>query len=140
MSDFDAAAAALRAHLETNFTALPLRWPNDEREATLKDCPNGFVYSEAFAGVSHQIGINGASGIPWRDYGTFSVLVYVPRGTRIGAAEGYAKQIRALFGVGSVPGVIVTSKALGAGQGVDSTLGKFYCVPVTIEWFSDRTE
>lgn len=140
MSDFVGAVAALRTALEAGFAALPLRWPNDDRPATLDVAPNGFVYSEARLTDEGpaEIGPDGAR--THRDTGTFDVFIYVPRGTLAGAAEAHAETIRGLFKSRDVPGVVVTRRRIGAGSVVEGPNGHYWCVPVFIEWFSDRIE
>lgn len=140
MSNFVAATAALRTALETGFTALPLYWPNGSSDPTLADAPNGFVFSRVrlLDEGAVSIGPNGAR--THRDRGEFAVYVYVPAGTLSGAAEAHAEAIRALFGVTSVADVIVTRRTIAEGRDVDGPYGRLWCVPVLVEWFSDRTE
>lgn len=137
MSDFVSTADALRTRLQA-FTSLPLFWPNDDRTPTPELAPNGFVYSEIAVQDEQQMTLGNPA--LHRDYGELTIYVYVPRGSRIGTAEGYAEQIRGLFGTTAVSGVNVTKKTIGRGQGVDGPSGKAYAVPVYIEFNADRTE
>lgn len=140
MADYLATVGALRGHLETNFTALPVRWPNDSRDADLQTCPNGFVYSEIEVSTEGPATIGGAGNRTHRDTGTMYVLVYVPLKSLPGIAEQHASALRDLFNVNSVPGVNVTSRAIGRGEHVNGPGGRFYSVPLTIAFFSDRIE
>ena len=134
--DFDEIFAAVRTLIEGGFTALPIRYPNDDRDPDV----NGFVYVE-IAVIDEKPVSLGPIGEQWRrDYHELRVYVNVPRGTLIGTAEAHAKQIRSLFGVESVAGAKVTSKTVGVGAGVDSSLGQFWSVPLTIRLFADRKE
>lgn len=137
MSDIAATYAALRATLQ-GFTSLPLYWPNDDRTPTLDVAPNGYVYSEAR--VLHEEQIELGSPATRRDTGEFEIWVLVPRGSRTGDAETYAQQIRALFGVTTTSGVVVTNKTVDVGRMVAASHGRMYCVPVRIDWWADRTE
>lgn len=139
VADFTTYAAALRTRLQ-GFTALPLYWPNDNRTPTPADAPNGFVFSEVRLTDESpaSLGFNGAR--VHRDYGEFAVYVYVPAGTRIGTAEGYAEQIRALFKMTDVEGVIFTRRYIGPGARTESGVGLFWSVPLILQFFADRTE
>lgn len=139
MPDFVSSADAVRAKL-SEFTALPLFWPNDGRDATGVTAPNGFVYS-ALRTLDERPASLGNGGTSWRrDYLELEIFIYVPAGTLIGQAEQHAQQIRALFGVNSVNGVVVTKKQIGAGQALDMPQGKYFALPVYINFFSDRLE
>lgn len=140
MADFVATLAALRSALEAGFSALPLYWPNDPREPTLEDCPNGFVFSEGRLLDERASTLGPAGARTHRDTGEFLITVFVPAGTLAGAAEGHAEAIRALFKTRSVAGVVTTRRTIGQGQHVNGPLGRFWAVPVVIEYFTDRTE
>lgn len=140
MSDFVATMAALRSHLEVGFTALPLYWPNGDAEPSLASAPNGFVYSEGRVLAEGPVTIGPDGTRTHRDDGDFTVTVYVPAGTLVGAAEGHAQSLRTLFGVNSGSGVRIKSRTIGQGQHVNGPLGRFWAVPVVIMWQSDRIE
>lgn len=140
MSDFIAAVNILRARLQSEFTALPLRWPNDNRDASLKSAPDGFVYSEARNTDEGPASIGPDGSRRHRDRGEFAVYVYVPRGTLAGAAEAHAAAIRTAFAVSRVSDVVITRRTIGAGRTVEGPDGRLWCIPVTIEFFSDRLE
>lgn len=140
MSNFVAAANALRAALQAGFTTLPLFWPNDPRDPTLDIAPNGFVYSEARVLTEGPVTLGQTGTRTHRDVGELAIYVYVPQGKLIGTAEGYAEAIRALFGVTAISGVIVTSRTIGQGQLVSGPNGRAWSIPIIIQWFSDRTE
>ena len=140
MSDFVAAVNALRSKLDAGFTTLPRYWPNDEREPTLEAAPNGFVLSEVRLQDEKPITIGPDGSRLHRDFGEFVVNVFVPAGSRAGTAETHAQSIRTLFGVNAVSGVRITRRFIGAGSNINGPLGRFWAVPVVIEWFSDRTE
>lgn len=137
MSDFATTFNALRTRLQA-FTTLPLYWPNDGRTPSPKDAPNGYVYSEIRVLDEAQIELGAVA--THRDTGEMEIWVNVPRGTLAGTAEAYAQEIRALFGVSNVSGVIVTRKTVEPGQIVPTNFGRMYCVPVRIDWWSDRLE
>lgn len=139
MSDYAAAMNALRAKLDT-FTSLPRFWPNDDGAPSPQNAPGGFVFSEGrlLDEGPATLGPNGAR--THRDYGEFVIYVYVPRGTRVGTAEGYAQQIRNLFALTSVSDLIITSRVIGSGEIVDSDFGKYYAIPIVVSFFTDRTE
>lgn len=139
MSDFNNVSAGMRAKLQ-EFTALPLYWPNDTREATAKEAPNGFVYSEIAVVDERPISLGPIGSQYRRDTYEFRIYVYVPRGTLVGAAENHATAIRALFGVDSVAGAKMLHKTIGIGQAVDASLGQYWCVPVIVSMFADRLE
>jgi len=139
MSTYTQAMNALRARLDT-FTGLPRFWPNDEQAPTPTTAPDGFVFSEGRLLDEGPVSI-GPNGYRFhRDTGEFVVYVYVPRGTRVGTAEGYADQIRSLFQLTTVSDLIITSRVIGSGQIVDSDLGKYYAIPIVISFYTDRTE
>lgn len=138
MADYPDTVNALRTRL-TAFTALPHYWPNDDREPTPADAPNGFVVSETRVLVSGRI-LLGSTPLNYRDRGELVAYVYVPAGTRAGTAEAHAQAIRALFTTDAVAGVIVTSTRVDAGQFVNGPAGRVWAVPVIIEWYTDRTE
>lgn len=121
------------------FTALPIYYPNDSKTGFIDDAMTGYVYTECRMVDERQISLGGVGGRQHRDYGEMLVLVAVPRETRAGTAEAYATQIRALFLTDSVPGVVVTRRVIDAGT-VETSSGRFFAIPLRIEWFSDRME
>lgn len=141
MSDFVAAAAALRTRLE-EFDALPLYWPNDDRTPTLENAPNGFVYSEIRLLDERQMTLAPTGDRTHRDFGELAIYVYVPAGSLVGTAEAHAQTIRNLFKLDAIDGVYCTRRTIGAGQstGTPATPGRFWGVPVIVEFFTDRTE
>lgn len=142
MSDFVATCDALRTKLK-EFTALPLFWPNDKNQPSLDVAPKGYVYSEVEPYDGRSIALGGTD---YRDSGEFNIYVCVPRGTRARTAEGYAQQIRALFQPNNVTGVTIWNRKISSGResefvgAVNGPAGRVWCVPVTIDWFSDRKE
>lgn len=141
MSDFVATTDALRAALQTGFTALPIYYGNDDREPTLKNAPNGFVLATVQLQDERQVSIGFVGDRLHRDFGELTAYIYVPRGTRAGTAEQYAEQIRALFKTTAISGVTVTRRTIGRGAEVEGRgQSRAYCVPVFVEWFSDRME
>lgn len=142
MSNFVDAADALRARLASGFTALPLFFANDDRTPDLKTAPNGFVYVHVHLQDERQLTLGPEGAREHRDFGELSAYVYVPRGSRIGAAEQHAQDIRALFKTTAVDGVVVTRRIIGSGENVDGPgkASRAFCVPVHIEFFSDRVE
>lgn len=138
MSEFTTAADALRTTLQSGFTTLPLFWPNDDRVPSAKNAPNGFVYSEVFLQDERAVSLANPQTLR-RDFGAFMIYVNVPRKSKIGTAEAYAAQIRALFPINS-NGIIVQRKLIETAQITDGPSGKLYTVPVRVEWFSDRLE
>lgn len=140
MADFPTVFGSLRTRLESNFAALPLYWPNDDREPSLDDCPNGFVLSELRVVDEGAVSL-GKDGERWHsDTGELAIYVYVPRGTLAGTAEAHAKTIRDLFKMSAVDDVTVTRRVIGAGATVDGGGSKWWAVPIIISWFSDRIE
>jgi hypothetical protein len=140
LADFTTYANAFRERLE-DFTALPLYWPNDDRSPAGE--PNGFVYSEIRVLREQPMSL-GQSPNRWhRDFGEFAIYVYVPKGSRVGTAEGYAEQIRALFKMSNVAGATITNRTIGpgvvAGSGADSS-GRYWGVPVILAFHADRKE
>lgn len=140
MADYNATVAALRTKLETGFTSLPVRWPNDHREATLDVCPDGFVYCEIDVDSEAPVTIGSAGNRTHRDEGTMTLFVYVPVKTLPGAAEAHAQTLRNLFATGSVAGVEITRRRIGRGQTLEGGGSRFYAVPISIDFFADRTE
>jgi len=140
VADYVATLAALRTALATGFTALPLYWPNDDREPDLTAAPNGFVYSEPRLLDEAQKTIGPAGTRVHRDVGEMAIYVYVPHKTRAGTAEAHAQAIRALFGTTAIPGVVVTRRTIGQGENVNGPTGRFWAVPLVVEWWTDRTE
>lgn len=138
MSDYTTSVAALRTTLQ-QFTTLPIYYPNDDRAGAGDDALAGYVFTECRLMDERQMSLGGVGGRLHRDYGEMLVLVCVPRDTRAGAAEQYATQIRQLFLTDSVPGVVVTRRTIDAGT-VETSSGRFFAIPLRIEWFSDRTE
>lgn len=142
MADFKATADALRTKL-SEFVALPLFWPNGETEPSLDAAPAGYVYSEVngYAGRQISLGLEGERES--RDEGELEIWVCVPRGSRAGAAESYAEQIRALFQPTNVPGVTIDRRTIGRGResgAVNGPSGRVWAVPVIINWYADRLE
>lgn len=142
MADFEISAAALRGKLETGFTALPLYWPNDPRDPIKTGGKDGWVYSELRVIDEGAVSLGADGQRTHRDTGEFEIFVYVPRGTLAGTAEAHAASIRTLYGVNSLigQGVRVTRRTIGRGELVDGPDGRWWAVPVLIEWFADRTE
>lgn len=141
MSDIVATFAALRSRLEDNFASLPVHWANEPGEGpTLADAPNGYVLAELHVQDEALVGLGPSGGRTHRDFGTFDVYICVPAGSKIGTAEGYAEEIRALFKVGAIAGVDITRRTLGRGELSESATGRLWCLPVVIEWTADRTE
>jgi hypothetical protein len=141
-SDYVATADALRSRLQDNFSALPIYYQNDDREPTLENAPDGFVVAHVNLSDERQISLGLEGNRLHRDFGELSVYVYVPRNTRVGAAETYAEQIRALFKTTSVANVVVTRRTIGRGGEVSRNDGqsRAYCVPLFVEFFADRLE
>ena len=140
MSDFVATVDAFRTRLETSFTALPVYWPNDDRDPIATGGAKGWIYAEMEIIDERPVSL-GHDGIRrHRDIGVFEVIVYVPRGTRTGLAEQHAETIRNLFKANSVAGCQITSRRIGVGDTVEGPQGRWYAVPVRIEFFTDRTE
>lgn len=139
MADIVSTLAALRVRLQS-FTDLPLYYPNDSGEPSIKNAPNGFVYSEAQVLDERPISLGPNGGRMHRDFGEFMIYVNVPRNTKAGTAEGYAQTIRNLFGMTDVAGVVITRKTIQLGTIVESSDGRLWSVPLRIEWFADRTE
>lgn len=140
MADFTGYVNAMRTKLQ-EFTTLPLYWPNDDRTPTLEDAPNGFVYSEIRVLDEQPASLGTSGNRVHRDYGELAITVFVPAGSRAGTAESYAEQIRALFKMsGSVSGVVFTRRTIGIGQRSENAVGRFWGVPVILQFFADRTE
>lgn len=142
MSDYVATADALRTRLQDNFTGLPIFYANDDREPSLKNERDGFVVAHVNVSDERQVSLGLEGGRLHRDYGELAVYIYVPRNSRIGTAEGYAEQIRALFKTTALDGIVVTRRTIGRGADVSNGDGqsRAFCVPVFIEWHSDRME
>jgi len=141
MSEYVATLDALRTRLQDNFTGLPIFYGNDDREPTLKDNPAGFVLATGYVSDERQISLGLEGARLHRDFGELSVYVYVPRNTRVGAAEAHAEQIRALFKTTAISGVTVTRRTIGRGDAVEGPgQSRAYCVPVFVEFFADRLE
>lgn len=139
MPDFAATTAALRTRLQT-FTDLPLYWPNDDRTPTLEVAPNGFIYSEVRHVDERPISLGPDGERVHRDFGELAIYVYVPRGSKIGTAETHAQTIRNLFKLSAVAGIKCTRRTIGQGAASESDVGRFWSVPVVVEFFTDRTE
>lgn len=135
--DFTDYASAIRTRLQ-EFTALPHFWPNDVRDAA--SARDGFIYSEIEVFDEKQVSLGGEGSRRHRDWARLTAIVYVPARTLAGTAEGYAQQIRALFKSGAVEGVCVTRRTIGTGQGLDSTAGAYWGVPVYVDFWADRIE
>lgn len=142
MGDFTDTADALRAKL-AEFTALPVYWPNGD-QPSIDAAPAGFVYSEVHGYTGYQMCLGFADGQrESRDEGELEIWVCVPRGSRAGAAEQYAEQIRALFQPNNVSGVTVNRRTIGRGResgAVNGQSGRVWAVPVVIQWHADRVE
>lgn len=141
MSDVVATFDTLRRRLE-NFTRLPLYWPNDDRTPDLgsASAPNGYVYSEIRVLDEGPASLGDDDTRLHRDTGEMVVYVNVPRGSRAGTAEAYAQEIRALFKMTVLTGIVVTRRTIDFGQPVESSDGRLWSVPVRIEWFADRLD
>lgn len=144
MPDYVATANALRAKLN-EFVALPRYWPNSEAQPAIDAAPNGFVYSEIRMADGRQESLGTEGNRLFRDYGELVVWVCVPRGSSAGTAEQYAQQIRALFAPVHLSDVLINSRAIGKGRDgsynqSDDASHRVWCIPVIIEWSSDRLE
>lgn len=140
MADFNATADALRAHLVAQFTALPIYWPNDDRDPSANSAAkDGWVLGEVRLLDEGPACLGNDGNRLHEDIGEFVVNIFVPVGTRVGTVETHATAIRAAFGVKSVAGVTITRRTIGPGERVDG-VGKWYAVPVIIEFRSYRTE
>jgi len=140
VADFEATAAALRNHLIANFTALPLFWPNDDRKPAANGGRDGWVLSEIRLLDERPITIGPDGNRRHRDTGEFAIYVYVPVGSKAGTVEKHAAAIRAAFAHSARTDVIITRRTIGAGEHVNGASGRWWCVPVIVEWYSDRTE
>lgn len=140
MSDFVTTAAAFRSHLEDNFTALPVYWPNDDRDPIASGGAKGWVYAELYVVDERPVSLGYDGTRRHRDTCIFDVFVYMPRGSRTGLAEQHAQTIRNLFKSNSIPGAPITSRRIGLGETVEGPQGRWYAVPIRIEFFTDRTE
>lgn len=140
MADFAFTVNALRERLIAEFTALPLYWPNGDRDPVRDGAIDGFVFSEARLVSEGAVTLGFDTERLHRDLGEFVVTVYVPTGSRIGAAETHAETIRRAFGPNSVPDVRITRRLIGQGVAVDGPLGRWYALAVVIEYQSDRME
>lgn len=140
MTDFAATVNALRNRLATEFTALPLYWPNGDKDPVTDGATTGFVFSEARLVHEGPVTLGFDGERLHRDLGEFVVTIYVPTGSRIGAVEAHAENVRRSFGVNSVPGLRITRRVIGSGVPVDGPMGRWYAVPVIIEFQSDRME
>lgn len=139
MSDFVTTANALRTQLAT-FTTLPIVWPNSDVDVSLAEMPIGFVYAEIGEQDERPIQLGTTGNRQHRMWGELAIYLYVPTGSLVGTAEGYAQTIRALFAVDAVSNVVITRKTIGAGRGAVGPGGRFYCVPVIVNFWADRTE
>lgn len=139
MADFVDTANTLRTKLK-EFTALPIFWENGDVQPNPQSCPDGYVYAEVDMYSSQSIALGNTE---FRDVGEFVVSVHVPRGSRAGAAEQYAQDIRALFQPSALGDVRIEDRKIAKGRGagaVNGPLGATWCVPVIIEWYADRKE
>lgn len=139
MADFVAANAALRTRLQ-EFVALPLYWPNDARTPTLEAAPDGFVYSEIRHTDERPMTLGPDGNRLHRDYGEMAIYVYVPAGKHTGGAEAHAQAIRNLFKMGAVGDIVCTSRTIGTGAAADNALGRFWSVPIIVQFHTDRLE
>lgn len=139
MADFVATVAALRTRLEA-FAGLPLYWPNDARTPSLDVAPDGFVYSEIRHTNERPMTLGRDGDRVHRDFGELVVYVYVPAGSHTGAAEAHAQTIRNLFRMTAVPDVICTRRTIGTGGNSENKFGRFWSVPVVIDFHTDRLE
>lgn len=142
MSDYVATVDALLTRLTSGFTALPIYHPNDDRSPTLEKAKNGFVLTQVRINEESQISLGLEGSRLHRDYGEFTAYIYVPSGSRAGAAWQHAEAIRNLFKSDAVQGVNVTSRTIGGGANVEGPKAnsRAFCVPVFVEFFTDRTE
>ena len=141
MSNYVAAADALRSRLQDNFSALPIYYQNDDRVPSLENDPNGFVVAHVNLSDERQISLGLEGDRLHRDFGELAVYVYVPRNSRVGAAEQHAENIRALFKTTAVSDVVVTRRRIGRGAEVEGDgQSRAYCIPVYVEFFTDRLE
>lgn len=142
MGDYTDTADALRTKLQ-DFTALPLYFENGE-QPDIAAAPSGFVYSEVHGFVGRQLCLGFTDGArESRDEGELEIWVCVPRGSRAGAAESYAEQIRALFQPNNVTGVTINERTIGRGResgAANGPNGRVWAVPVIIKWHADRVE
>lgn len=97
MPDIDAVSASVRARLEANFTAAPLRWQNET--APLPDEPAAFVFVEPCIVEGHGfVALGGGSGQNLqRTEGRIEAHVMVPVGWGVGDGLAWARQIAAVF-------------------------------------------
>ena len=146
MSDIVATQDALFAVLESNraaFGNLPVYYPNDDRDTpTLAVAKKGFVVARVNVQDEGAISLGPDGARFHRDQGELAVYIYVPRGSRSGDAMAHAQAIRQLFKTNAVQGVTIERRVIGRGDEVEGPKGasRAYCVPVFVEWFTDRLE
>lgn len=134
------AVNALRAHLDAS-TTLPCYWPNSPTNpADDTAAQTGWVFSEAFLQDERPVSLGPSGSRAHRDYGEFAIYVYVPLGSKIGTAETTVEGIRAAFGMTTIPGLVIDKKTIQRGEEVTGPNGRWYAVPLILEWWTDRVE
>jgi hypothetical protein len=132
----DLAYTPLRDFLEANWSATPMRWPNET--FTIPDTPtlSPWVNVEFEGGFYEQasLGNGGTAADRWREDGTLLLHIMAPSGSGALASAAYARQLAELFrGVTLAGDLRCQGGSIGAG-GADDDDGNWWRTTVTIEW------
>ena len=138
----DALHAAIRAHLEANWTSTPLAWENEAFEPPTDGLGNptpwvmveigGDLYAQA------SIGAGSAAANLWREEGLVWFHVFVAAGTGSALARQHARALVDLFrGLTLAGGAIrFRDASIGRGEPGDED-GKFWRISASVEWQRD---
>jgi hypothetical protein len=134
----DSVYDAIRAYMNTSWTATPVRWENERFTPPLEGGwvgveTTGTLYAQQSIGESNQ------ADNRWDEEGVLWLHVFVPIGTGASLARGYAKQLADKF-----RGLLLLNDSLefrdsfigrgGAHNATQNETGSWYRVTVYIKW------
>ncbi len=140
------AFAVLRSRAEAQITTLPLYW-QDEDNFDLPDEPSSFVFFEFIARRGRLVAFgSGQGGNLFRTQGELNAYVFVPRGSGLTVAAGYAETVASAFRsyrLGGVSCFDATCHPLGEGEalnppGLSSVAGNYACVVAQVSLHFDQ--
>lgn len=132
---------AVRAHIAANFVALPISFGNDDFEPETHGGENGWAYVTLGVTGRKQVSMCALGHRTYRSAAQCHAWVYVPRGSRVGAAEAHAAAIQALFADEHFTPTALRFVNVTMGDGVpDGTDGRWWGVPVFASFTFDTLQ
>ncbi len=135
MSSLAPARAAIRAFIETGFTALPMVWPNER--APMNSTPTAFVAVEVMGAGNTIKGIGQPGNRLFIHVGVIMAHIFVPFGTGSAAADSHAEALAGLLTrkdipAPTAPSMVRTEDASSYDGELGSEDGNYWRVTVSV--------